>query len=416
MKILFTLYFRGLWRNFRKGELFAKLYVLFVFWMLEGGVCYAIMSSDQASEVMRLLAPLLVAVCSMAFMLPDMIYRFFMTHEATAMDAFLRTRPMKEETWDWFLWLSQMLHPENLLLPALVLPFAIIVMPIGWGLCLLLSLYLVSVFDAIVMMEMRRGSDYPEVNKRQTPAGEGWLERLMMRLNLRFMRDAVFGIQSRSLMRSRRLQIMIIVLFVWFSFYGYFQGFTAPGGDQMALDFFFFFTIMLPSMTLAQFGLGIEANFFSGLWTRPVALRRILDDKFHFYTAITLFGSLIYLPAACMGMVHWCVLIGAVLLTIGFCNVYMLWPCFHCEPFDLMGKAFFNQQGSRSSFNPKVFGLIFGSMALHMVPLLLLSPVWYMVVQMVVCGVSLYFRPKFFDYLVRDFEKKRYKYMERYKK
>lgn len=415
MKTLLTLYFRQLKRNFKKMELFGKLYLLGCLWVFEAGLCFAVLSSDTVSQVMNLLAPLLVAVIPMLFFLPDVIYRFFMTHEETAMDAFLRTRPMKEETWERFLWLSQLLHPENLMLPAMVLPIAFIIMPLGWGLCLLLCLYLVSVFDAIVVMEARRGGPYLEGNRRQSHAGEGWLERLLTRLNLRFMHDAVFGIQSRSLMRSRRLQISILVLFVWFAFYGYFMNFTGDAGDVMALDFFFFFTIMLPAMTLAQYGLGIEANFFSGLWTRPVALRRILDDKFRFYTVITLLDSLIYLPACFMGMFHWCVLIGAVLLTVGFCNVFMLWPCFHCEPFDLMGKAFFNQQGTRSSFNIKVFALIFGSMFLHMVPVLLLPPMWYMVVQLIICVISLYFRPRFFNHLVRDFEKHRYKYMERYK-
>lgn len=396
-------------------ELFGKLYLLGCLWMVEAAVCFGILESDTVSLVVRLLAPLLVAIIPMLFFLPDVIYRFFMTHEETAMDAFLRTRPVKEETWERFLWFSQLLHPENLMLPAMVLPIALILLPLGWGLCLLLCMYLVSVFDAIVVMEARRGSPYLEGGKRQARAGEGWLELLLSRLNIRVMHDAVFGLQSRSLMRSRRLQIAIIVLFLWFAFYGYMQGFTGDAGDIMALDFFFFFSLALPSMTLAQYGLGIEANFFSGLWTRPVALRRILDDKFRFYTFISLLDSLIYLPACFMGILHWYVLIGAVLLTVGFCNVFMLWPCFRCEPFDLMGKAFFNQQGSRSSFNVKVFAIIFGSMLLHMVPVMLLPPVWYLVVQLVICLLSLYCRPRFFNHLVHDFERNRYKYMERYK-
>lgn len=415
MKTLFTLYFRQLRRTFEKGALFGKLYILFLIWMFEGGLCAALSMDDGVSRIVALLAPLIVAVIPSFFMLPDIVWRFFMTHESTHMDAFLRTRPMKEETWERFLWLSQFLHPDNLMLPALVLPVALFLLPIGWGICLLLVMYLLSVFDAIAVMEMRRGGPYQEGVKHQSRAGDGWLERLLTRLNLSFMRDAVFSIQSRSLMRSRRLQISILVLFVWFAFYGYFQGFRGAAGDTMALDFFFFFTIMLPSMTLSQYGFGIEANFFNGLWTRPVSLRRILDDKFRFYTVLTLFDSLVYLPACFMGLLHWGVLIGAVLLTIGVCNVFMLWPCFKCEPFDLMGKAFFNQQGSRSAFNIKVFALIFGSMFLHMVPVLLLSPVWYMVVQLVICAITLYFRPRFFDHLVRDFEKNRYKYMERYK-
>ncbi len=383
--------------------------------MAEAGASWAFMSTGGLSQVMQLLAPLFVAILPMALFLPDIMYRLLMTHEATAMDPALRTRPVKEDTWERFLWLSQFLHPDNLMLPLMVLPFALICLPIGWGLTMLLCLYLTSVFDAIVVMEMRRTSPYEEHTDKAARAGEGWLERMMSHLNLSFMNDPVFGIQSRSLMRSRRLQIAILVLFAWFAFYSYSQGFRGEMGDQMALDFFIFFTIMLPAMTLSQHGLGIEANFFSGLWTRPVNIRRILDDKFRFYTVITLLDSLIYLPACFMGMLHWCILIGAVLLTIGFCNVFMLWSCFRCEPFDLMGKAFFNQQGARSSFNAKVFGIIFGSMFLHMIPMIFLPPIWYMVVQLIICLIGLSVRRRFFDHLVRDFEKKRYKYMERYK-
>lgn len=415
MKILFQLYFRQLWRNFQKMTFFAKLYILGCLWMAEAGGCWALMSDDGIRSVIRLLAPFFVGIAPAAFFLPDMTYRLLMTHESTAMDPALRTRPVREETWERFLWLSEFLHPDNLMLPLLVLPFALICLPVGWAFTLLLCLYLTSVFDAIVVMEMRRTSPYVETSSKSSRAGEGWLERLMSRFNLRFMSDPMFGIQTRSLMRSRRLQVAILVLFAWFAFYGYTQSFRGDKGDVFAMDLFFFFTIMLPAMTLSQYGLGIEANFFSGLWTRPVNIRRILDDKFRFYTVITLLDSLIYLPACFMGMLHWGVLIGAILLTIGFCNVFMFWPCFKCEPFDLMGKAFFNQQGSRSSFNIKVFAIIFGSMFFHMATVIFLPPIWYMIVQLILCILCLYFRPRFFDHLVRDFEKKRYKYMERYK-
>lgn len=417
MKTLFTIYFRQLWRNFQKGSLFGKVYLLGCLWMVEGGACFAILSDDTVSLVFRRLSPLFVAVIPMVFLLPDIIYRFFMTHEETAMDAFLRTRPVKEDVWDQFLWLSQFLHPENLILPALIIPIALIAMPIGWGLALLLSLYLVSVFDAIVVMEMRRGSPYAENKKQQVKAGEGWLERLLNRFGLTAGQSAIFGLQLRSLLRSRRIQLPIIFFVIYFAWFSYSQGFTpVERGDNIVFNYFLFFALLLPSNMLSQYGFGIEANYFNGLWSRPLPLRRILDDKFRIYNVLTLLSSLVYLPACFMGMLSWFVLIGQVLFTIGVGNIYTLWPCFHCEPFDLMGKAFFNQQGSRSSFNAKTFGIIFALIGLNVPFAIFLEPMWFCLYCLVLSIIGLSLRRKFFDYLIRDFERKKYKYMERYQK
>lgn len=421
MKTLFTLYFRNLWRNKQKGEIIAKLYVLFVWWVFASAVCFGA-NYLEFDRVISLLAPLFVAVIPMILFVPDIIFRLFMTHDSTCMNAYLRTRPVKEELWGYFLWLSKLADPGNLFLSAMALPFALIVMPIGWGLCLLLCLYLMSVFDDIVVMELRSGGPYDEGVKQSKPVGENWLERLLNRLNIRSMNDALFGIQTRSFLRSKRLKVATLVMGVYCVAYSYYSlfamrpSFMEDSHMSGYNTYMVFFAVYMPSLLLAQYGMGIEANFFNGIWSRPLVIRRILDDKFRFYNVLTIFFSVMFIPACCMGVLSWYVLLGDMCFTIGFGNVYSLWSCFYCQPFDLMGKAFFNTQGTKSTFNMKLLLLMIFTMFVGQTLNFILPPLWFFCCCLCIGGVGLAFKRRFFDYLIRDFEKKKYKYMERYKK
>ena len=46
--------------------------------------------------------------------------------------------------------------------------------------------------------------------------------------------------------------------------------------------------ILYPTLSLSQWGMSIESNFFSGIWAKPLPIRRLLKEKSLFSA---LFGS-----------------------------------------------------------------------------------------------------------------------------
>jgi hypothetical protein len=49
------------------------------------------------------------------------------------MDAFIKTRPIPQGSWDRFLTISQLWKPSNLALPFIMAPACFLFLPFAWG-------------------------------------------------------------------------------------------------------------------------------------------------------------------------------------------------------------------------------------------------------------------------------------------
>ena len=68
------------------------------------------------------------------------------------------------------------------------------------------------------------------------------------------------------------------------------------GGDNRYGSFWLFLFITYPAIALPQYGFGVEAGCFGGLWTRPVAVKRLLLDKCRMSAVLSGMALLIILP------------------------------------------------------------------------------------------------------------------------
>ncbi len=411
MKTLTTLYFRQLWRTADKKSWIGKGYILFCLWAIELSLGYGLTYDEQIANLIARLSPAIVAIFSAVAFLPDLFYKFIFTDDKIAMDAFLKSRPISQEKWERFLWLQQLWKTENLQMSVIWAPLIFFVLPFGWAFCLFFLLYLISVFNGIALMELRGGSLYNEQTRKTLKAKEnGFVERLT--------KSSVFALQIKSFLRSKRLKTSTLFLTAYFAIFGYVNTYNSVVGGEVDVQFigFFFmlFAVAFPSINLGQYAMGIEANYFNGLWTKPLSLKRLLEDKYRLYAVITCCTSLIYVPACLLGWISWLQLIGVLIFGIGFCNSMILINGFKCSPFDIFGKTFFNYQGGGSTFSVRLIIVMLIIMILPVFLWYALSPIWFCLTLSGLGIAGHLLRGKLFDWIMRDFEKNKYKYMEKY--
>ena len=396
-RILARLRFRQFFRQKNKG-LMGKIVLLVYFWFLELLLFFML-----RKEGITGFPPLLVAGICFSAIIPDALFKLIFLHDETVMDAFIKTRPVRQETWDRFLTLSQFWKSSNLAMPLIMAPACFLFLPFGKGLLLLLALYLLSVFGGFIVMLLKHRGNYQP-------------ENLVSPKKVRSFRQGsghhVFGIQSRSFNRSKRLKTGLYVLWGVFLFNFITQG--AFESFNRSAEIYLVFLLMYPPIALPQFGLAVEANFFCGIWTKPLSLSRLLSEKYLFSALIGGVSMLVLLPFCLWFHIPLYVPLAYTLFAVGVGELFVMVDPYNCVPFDIFGKTFFNYQGASSTWKGSI---IFGSLLLMAVPIVLprILPAWAAYPILGVLGLAgiLLHRP-FFRWVERKFLKNKYKYMEKY--
>ena len=387
---------RQFFRQKNKG-LIGRIIIVAYFWLMEL-LLFSMLRKEGVSEM----PPLLVSLILLSLIIPDFLFKLFFEHDQTVMDAFIKTRPISQSSWDRFLTLSQFWKSSNLGLPLILAPACFLFLPFGCGMAVLLALYLFSVFGGFLVMLLKHRGKYPLEKQVSAKAGRsfrqgGW--------------HHVFGIQSRSFLRSKRLKTSVLVLTFVFFFQFISQGFASIGRfDTLFLSY----TILYAAIGLSQWGLSIEANFFCGIWTKPLPVHRLLEDKFLFSALLCGVTALIALPLCYWFEIPLYAPLAYALFNAGVGILLILVDAYKCMPFDLFGKTFFNYQGSSSTFKASAFLVILVTMVLPVV-LPLILPEWVAMLILALLGLAgcIFHRP-YFRWVERQFLKNRYQYMEKY--
>lgn len=397
IRLLSRLRFRQFFRQKNKG-LIGKIIIVVYFWLVELMV-FTMLRKGGVTEA----PPLLVSLILLGFIVPDFLVKLIFEHDQTVRDAFIKTRPISQSSWDRFLTVSQFWKSSNLEMPLILAPACFLFLPFGWALGVLLALYLLSVFGGFLVMLLKHRGNYPLEKQVSAKAGRTFRQgggRL------------VFGIQSRSFLRSKRLKTSVIMLTVVFFFQFVSQGASAviDWFDTLFLSY----TILYASIGLSQWGLSIEANFFSGIWTKPLPVHRLLEDKFLFSALLGGAVALIAIPFCYWFEIPLYAPLAYALFNAGVGILLIMVDAYKCMPFDLFGKTFFNYQGSASTFKASAFLVILVAMVLPVV-LPLILPEWIALLILAVLGLAgcLCYRP-YFRWVERNFLKNRYQYMEKY--
>ena len=396
IRILTRLRFRQFFRQKNKG-LVGKIIIVVYFWLLEL-LLFFMLRKEGITDF----PPLLVAGICLGFIVPDFLLKLIFEHDQTVMDAFVRTRPISQSSWDRFLSISQFWKASNLSMPLILAPACFLFMPFRWGLVTLLVLYLFSVFGGFLVMLFKHKGNYPLEKQVSAKAGRSFRTG---------SGHHVFGIQSRSFLRSKRLKTSVFVLTGVFFFQFISQGFAEIGRFDSV---FLTFSILYAAIGLSQWGLSIEANFFCGIWTKPLPAHRLLEDKFLFSAFLGVVTALVAIPFCYWFKIPLYAPLAYALFNAGVGILLIMIDAYKCMPFDLFGKTFFNYQGSSSTFKGSAFLALFVVM---IIPIVLphLLPEWAALLILAVIGLAgcVLYRP-YFRWVERQFLKNRYHYMEKY--
>ena len=385
-------FFRGDKKNSTVGLIFFVVYA----WLIE--LVLFFIFKDEGVEV----PTLAMVLVSCGVLVPDFILKLFFQRDNSVMDASLKTRPIPKKVWKKFLGLSQFWSPLNLEMPLMMIPACFFFLPVGIAFAEIPVLYLLSVLGGYLVMLIKHRGDYQP-------------ERLVSSRG-RVAKSApgshIFGLQSRCVMRSKRLKTSIIYMTVLF----YLQFVLYSFEDDMDLfaGCFQFFVIFLGCVSVLQYGFGIEANYFGAIWTKPVSIYRILEDKYRMSAVFGSIAAVLCLPVCILS--HSSVLdpFAYLLFSAGFCSLTMLLEAPKCSRLDIFGKTFFNYQGTTGSFKassllPCLLTLTFG------MGLPRLLPGWPSRLILCVLGLGGFaVHRRVLRRVESNFLKNRYKYMDKY--
>lgn len=387
----------------KKRDLIGPIVMLVYFWVLEIVLYFLLREKDVS-------VPVYVAVATcLAMTVPDFLFKLIFVRDQTVMDAFLKTRPILQKQWNRFLTVSQCWKLSNLIMPAIMLPACFLFLPFPTGVAVGIGLYVLSVLGGIVIMLLKRRGTYASEKGVSTASVRTFKPG---RAGL-----AIFGLQSKSLLRSKRLKrawlYMSIFFLLEFILYGS-MGSVEGGRDRFFGMFYLFGFFAIESVMLSQYGLGVEASYFGALWTRPVSISRILRDKFWLGAALGGIGLLITLPFCIWFHISLLVPVSYALYTAGFCGPLLLIDAYNCVPFDLFGKTFFNYQGAKGTYKASVMlgTLLLMGLGWGLPAILPGMPSCLIFSVLGILGFVFY-RP-FFGWVERKFLKDKYKYLEKY--
>lgn len=346
-------------------------------------------------EGLNLTGLALVAITST--LVCDLAGKLFMKKEVTVMDDYLRVRPIRQRTWDAFLLTINLLDFWTWAYPIGVAFFSFLLLPPATALLAVLTSLSASMVNAMALTCCRRANRWwqrwPVILTIvfflggsllygiftaffPLPALQMWTYIVLNVLavgalylylthlptydehTVKTQRVRTINAASRlaldwaGLWRTKRIRQSIIIIMVVMLADTYLMlGMPAEDQQVMANDFILLFVICGPSLVLSQWTFGIEANFFHGLWTKPVSVLRLLTNKFIFFALLNAAATVLLIPAVCLGWLSAWKLLAALVFTIGCANLVGLPTCLFSQRLDLFSSAFFNYQGASMKLN-----------------------------------------------------------------
>lgn len=224
---------------------------------------------------------------------------------------------------------------------------------------------------------------------------------------------SLWSIEWVQLLRSKRLRVSVLTIAVIFLLNTYLQQNPQTQEDFGGVNLMLLFGMAFPSIILAQWVLGIEANFFAGIWSRPWPVEGILRRKYAFFCAICGLMALLILPCVVwMGMSFW-MWLSTLLFGCGVFVLPFMATCLYSSRMDLFSSAFFNYQGGNKQVNVFSF-VMFIPLGIYYAAYFLLPALWahLLVGGLGLLGLALH-RP-YIHWIASIWHRRRYNIMERW--
>ncbi len=451
VKMLLKLWIDQNRRDFKWGRFLGQAYFFFLFMLISVAVTMAFSDSLSSTDGVERI----VGFMAVSIIVPDFINKLLVKHDETVMDHYLKSRPIQETAWNKFLLITNLVNFWNWILPICLLPFCIIFLP-WWAIPPSMLLFLgVSMVGGVAITAFRRARSRSDkwpvpvamliwliialayaVMAVMTPWWFYMVGFLMLCVGgvavfydylcgLRRYDESrasarrlffsgslsLFSMEYISVLRSKRLRIAVFILPLVFVFNSYTQSVNVTG---VMFNMMFCMAVLSPSLMLGQWVFGIEGNYMDGLWTKPVSILHILQNKFWFYAIIDLFPLVLLLPLIWLADVSPWLFVATWLFAVGIFNPSLMPTCLISSRIELFQSAFFNYQGASMAIN--LYGL------LSLIPLIayclllwLLPMTIALVVLSLLSLVGIAVHPFIIKWLARRYEQSRYKSFERYR-
>ena len=405
LRLLLRLWWLQQRRNFHKRDAFVGCYILFLY-VVMGVSAFLGVTEDGGSLEGEDLPATLGAGIVIGMLIPDIIMKMVMKRDITAMDDYVKSRPIPEKIWNRFLLTTNLVSFWNYVLPVLMLPIFIWLLPVGQVILSFLLLLLLSYVDGIYITCYRKATEW----MLKWPLILGWMGMYVVLIgyifiasffpvwmawlglfvlvgavvaglvvylyNLKIYNEqkrkvarfrgfnhiSLFSLQYIGTMRAKRIRNMVIMVTVIFLFDAYLfalmprdAGASTRVGAETIL--YIVGSILMPSVCLSQWTFGVEANFFQGLMTKPVKIAQMLQNCFYFNVMVSAVALLFTIPFL---FLH--VGVGVIVLMGGFCmavfvNLFNLPTCLFSSRLEIFSSSMFNMQGANMKIN--LFGIVF---------------------------------------------------------
>ena len=341
LRLLLRLWWFQQRRNFCKRDAVVGCYVLFLYVAIgvgfyqgfteSGGDLTFVVSSSELGFGMVVL-----------MLLPDLLLKWVMKKDVSAMDDYVKSRPVPRSTWLRFLWVANLMSFWNYVVPAMMLPVFFYFFPVEQAMVDFLLLLILSYLDGVALTFLRL-QVYGEPKR-----GDASLRG--------FSHVRLFSLQYIGILRAKRVRRMLLIVSAIFLVDAYAYALMPMEYRTETLISSSYVTyvvgvILIPSVTLSQWTFGVEANFFQGLMTKPVRIEQLLCNCFYFYVVVSAIAFVLVLPILFFDdEFSVFVMIGALGLAV-FINLFNLPTCLFSSRLEIFKNTFWGMQKSGMKVN-----------------------------------------------------------------
>lgn len=426
LKLLIRLWWLQQRRNFRKRDAVVACYLIFLYVVVGVSFFHGFTQSGEILDGDNLPATLGAGI-AVGMLVPDIFMKMVMKRDITAMDDYVKSRPIPEKIWNRFLLTTNLVSFWNYVLPVLALPVFIYLLPLWQVVVSFFLLLSLSYIDGIYVTCYRKATEV----MLKWPLVLGWIGMFVVLIGYLslaslfsdvlawvglfvlavlvlaglvfylyqlkiyneqkrkvskfrgFSHISLFSLQYIGTLRAKRIRNMVLLISAVFLFDAYMFAFLPSeashdfGGKTATIMVYVVGAILLPSVVLSQWTFGIEANFFQGLMTKPVQIKQMLQNCFYFNVMVSGAAMLLTLPFLFMN-----VGIGFQVLVAGFClavfiNLFNLPTCLFSSRLEIFSASMFSMQGANMKIN--LFGIAF------LVPLGAVAGIYYLFGETIWC-------------------------------
>lgn len=458
LKLLLRLWWLQQRRNFHWKDAVVGGYIIFIYVVF--GVSFYYGFTSEGGRLFEDGIPKTFAIgLVVGLLLPDIFMKMVMKRDSTAMDDYVKARPLSEKAWNRLLLLTNLASFWNYVLPVLMLPALFWLLEFSQAVVAFLMILAFSMIDGIFVTCFRKSAEW----MLRWPLILGWVGMFFVLLGYlvlfswmpgwllnmgmfvlasavmaglvvylyhlkiynepkrkssrfhSFGRVNLLSLQYIGLMRAKRVRTMVLVIAIIFFFDAYLAAFASTEAHPQTLSIVIYVVgaVQLPSLVLSQWTLGIEANFFQGLMTKPIKVSQILVACFRFYVAVSLVAAILAVPFV---FITDEITVLTLLSAFGMATFVTLWnmpTCLFSSRLEIFNTSMFSLQGANMKIN--LYGIV------CLVPIAMLVVVYWLcgamawsVLSILLGFFSLAVHRPVIGKLAAIFEARRYQRMEKF--